>query len=294
MKDKMKRYNREIFSRLSVYMNLQSDFITPEIVNELVRDCGLGVCEAYQYLLAGAIYLDPDTREEDREMFSLYFPHMVHYLDESAYLEDPYYKNIKFPDVKKGTWEMKMAVYKPYELLPLDDPISLPDGRVIPQLGFFDTEFSYPVVLEGGVEWMLVTPNEVHTMKADIEKAHGKVLTYGLGLGYFVYLASLMDKVDSVTVVDISKDAIALFREYILPQFSHPEKVRIICDDAFHYAEYIAPSENYDYIYADIWHDVSDGVDMYRRFKELEKLCPNSEFAYWIEKTMLCYMEDKI
>ncbi len=290
----MKRYNRELFSRLSVYMNLQSDFITSEIVEELTRECGLDTLEAYNYLLAGALYIDPDRSQEDREMFSLYFPHMVHYVDESVYREDPYYKNIRFPEVKKGNWEMKNAVIKPYELIPLDDPITFPDGRVIPQLAFFDTEFSYPVVFEKGVEWMLVTPNEVETMKADIKKAHGKVLTYGLGLGYFVYLASLMEEVESVTAVDISQDAIDLFSEYILPQFSHPEKVRLICDDAFHYAEHVAPKEKYDYIYADIWHDVSDGVSMYRRFKELEKYSPDSEFAYWIEKTMLCYMEDKI
>ncbi len=290
----MKKYNREIFSRLSVYMNLQSDFITEEIVRELVEECGLETVEAYNYLLAGALYFDLDRDGEDREIFNLYFPHMVHYLDESPYREDPYYKNIRLPDVKRGSWEMKNCRIKPYELIPLDDPISLPDGRVIPQLGFFDTEFPYPAIFENGIEWMLVTPNEVHTMREDIKKAHGKVLTYGLGLGYFVYLTSLMDSVESVTAVDINPTVIELFREHILPQFEHPEKVRLICDDAFEYAEKTAPLENYDYIYADTWHDVSDGVDMYERFKALERFTPDAEHTYWIEKTMKCYMEDKI
>lgn len=294
MNEKMKRYNREIFSRLSVYMNLQSDFITSEIVDELVRECGLDTLEAYNYLLAGALYIDIDKRDEDREMFNLYFPHMVHYLDKSFYLNDPYYKNIRLPDLKKKNWEMKNCVIKPYELIPLDDPLSLPDGRVIPQLGFFDSEFPYPAIFENGIEWMLVTPNEVHTMREDIQKAHGKVLTYGLGLGYFVYLTSLMENVESVTAVDINPVAIELFREHILPQFEHPEKVRLVCADAFEYAEKTAPSEKYDYIYADIWHDVSDGVEMYERFKELEKHTPDAEHTYWIEKTMKCYMEGKL
>ncbi len=292
--NKMKKYNRELFSRLSVYMNLQSDFITPEIVDELVRECGLETKEAYDLLLAGALYFQPDTDETDREIYSLYFPHMTHYLDESVYKEDPYYKNIRLPDVKKGNWEMKNCVIKPYELIPLDDPLALDDGRVIPQLGFFDTEFRYPAIFENGVEWMLVTPNEVHTMRDDIKKAHGKVLTYGLGLGYFVYLTSLMDEVESVTAVDINSTVIELFREHILPQFKHPEKVRLVCADAFEYAEKTAPFENYDYIYADTWHDVSDGVEMYERFRALEKCTPNAEHTYWIEKTMKCYMEDKI
>lgn len=294
MNKKMKKYNREIFSRLSVYMNLQSDFITSEIVEELVRDCGLETRDAYNYLLAGALYFDVEKDAEDREIFELYFPHMVHYLDESVYREDPYYKKIRLPDVKRANWEMKNCTIKPYELIPLDDPLSLPDGRVIPQLGFFDTEFPYPAIFENGVEWMLVTPNEVHTMRDDIAKAHGKVLTYGLGLGYFVYLTSLMDNVESVTAVDINPTVIELFREHILPQFEYPEKVRLICADAFEYAEKTAPEENYDYIYADTWHDVSDGVDMYEHFKTLEKFTPSAEHTYWIEKTMKCYMEDKI
>lgn len=294
MKEKMKRLNREIFSRLSVYMNLNSDFITAEMVENLAKECELDTLDAYNYLLAGAIYIDADKREEDRELFELYFPHMVHYVDECVYREDPYYKNIRLPNVKKDNWEMKTAVIKPFELIPLDDPLTLDDGRVIPQLAFFDTEFSYPVVLENGVEWMLVTPNEVETMKQDIKKAHGKVLTYGLGLGYFVYLTSLMPEVESVTVVDISETAIDLFKEYILPQFENAHKVRIIHDDAFHYAEFVAPNENYDYIYADTWHDVSDGVGMYEKFKSLEKFTPTAEHTYWIEKTMKCYIDKKL
>ncbi len=283
-----------MFSRLSVYMNLQADFITPEIVSELVRECSLSVSEAYSYLLAGALYIDIDKREEDREMFNLYFPHMVHYLDESLYLADPYYKNIHLPDVKRGNWEMRNCKIKPFELIPLDDPLCFSDGRVVPQVAFFDREFSYPAIFENGVEWMLVTPNEYHTMKEDIAKAHGKVLTYGLGLGYFVYLASLSDSVTSVTAVDINHTVIELFNEYILPQFPHPEKVRIICDDAFSYAEKQAPKEKYDYIYADTWHDVSDGADMIERFKALEKFTPEAEHTYWIEKTVRCYTEGLI
>ena len=292
--NKMKKYNRELFSRLSVYMNLQSDFITSEIVEELTRECGLETKEAYDLLLAGALYFQPDTDENDRELYTLYFPHMTHYLDEAVYKADPYYKNIRLPDVKRANWEMKNCVIKPYELIPLDDPLVLDDGRVIPQLGFFDTEFAYPAIFENGVEWMLVTPNEVHTMRDDIKKAHGKVLTYGLGLGYFVYLTSLMEEVESVTAVDINPTVIELFREHILPQFEHPEKVRLVCADAFEYAEKTAPLENYDYIYADTWHDVSDGVEMYEKFRALESFTPSAEHTYWIEKTMKCYMEDKI
>ena len=125
----------------------------------------------------------------------------------------------------------------------------------------------------------------------DIKKAHGKVLTYGLGLGYFVYLTSLMDSVTSVTAVDINPDVIELFNTHILPQFEHKDKVRVVCADAFEYAKSTAPLEDYDYIYADTWHDVSDGIEMYEKFKALEKYTPRALHTYWIEKTMKCYME---
>ena len=58
-----------------------------------------------------------------------------------------------------------------------------------------------------------------------LKKAHGRVLTFGLGLGYFTYHAAENPEVESVTVVDISPDVIALFKEQILPQFPHKEKV---------------------------------------------------------------------
>jgi hypothetical protein len=219
---------------------------------------------------------------------------MVHFLDKSFYESDPYYKNIKLPDVKLGAWEMRNCEIKPYELIPLDDPLVFPDGRVVPQVAFFDKSFSYPAIFENGVEWMLVTPNEYHTMIQDIKKAHGKVCTYGLGLGYFVYLTSLMDEVSSVTVVDVNPNVIELFNKYILPQFERRDKVRVILADAFEYAEKTAPYENYDYIYADTWHDVSDGVDMYNRFKALERFTPSAEHTYWIEKTMKCYTDGLI
>ena len=49
-----------------------------------------------------------------------------------------------------------------------------------------------------------------------------------------------------VTVVEKSADVIALFREHILPQISHPEKVRVVEADAFEYAEQVMPAEHFD------------------------------------------------
>ena len=88
----------------------------------------------------------------------------------------------------------------------------------------------------------------------------------------------------------IDATIISLFNELILPCFTHPEKVEIICADAFEFAEKEAKNYSFDYIFADIWHDPTDGIDAYKRFKELEQHCPSAEFDYWIEKTLKLYM----
>lgn len=289
-KEKIRKYNAEVIARISAFMNFNSDFITSDIIDELVNECGVDRKYAFSVVLASACYMNIDEDEEDREMFEYYFSEMIHYVKKEDYDNDPYYKNIKITPVKEKNWDLHTAVIKPYELIPLDDLKEMEDGRIIPQVAFFDCEFPYPVILENGVEWMLVTPNEVETMREAIEIARGKVATYGLGLGYFPYMTSIMDRVDSVTIVEKDESVIDIFKRFILPQFPDKEKIRIVHADAFEYAEHTAPLENFDYIYADTWHDPSDGVDMYLRFKKLEHLCPNTRFEYWIEKTMKHYM----
>ncbi len=289
-KEKIQKYNAEVLARISAFMNFNSDFITPDIIDELVNECGVDRKYAFSVVLASACYMRIDEDEEDREMFEYYFPEMLHYIKKEDYDCDPYYKNIKVVPTKEKNWDFHVATIKPYELIPLDDLKELDDGRIIPQVAFFDCEFPYPVILENGVEWMLVTPNEVETMKDAIKIARGRVATYGLGLGYFPYMTSIMDEVESVTIVERDESVIDIFKRFILPQFPNKDKIKIVHADAFEYAEKIAPKEGFDYIYADTWHDPSDGVDMYLRFKELEKLCPNTRFEYWIEKTIKHYL----
>ena len=215
---------------------------------------------------------------------------MVHLLKNKDYENNPYLKNIKIPTKKLGKWELCYKTYVPYQAFVFDDPKITRDGKIIPQIGFFEKEFSYPAVLESGTEWMLITPNEINTMRAPISGAHGKVLTYGLGLGYFAYMVSEKESVSSVTIVERDKNAISLFRDIILPQMPRKDKINIICDDAFYFAETRLADSDFDFVFADIWHDPSDGVPAYKRLKETEKYLPSADFSYWIEKTLKCYI----
>ena len=95
-------------------------------------------------------------------------------------------------------------------------------------------------------------------MKKAVLGARGNVLTFGLGLGYYTYMVSERAEVESVTVVERDKEVIELFKRFILPQFAYPEKVRIICSDAFEFADRELKNGFYNYIFTDLWHDPSD------------------------------------
>jgi hypothetical protein len=157
------------------------------------------------------------------------------------------------------------------------------DFREYPPLGFFTEEFHFPAVLEGGNEWMTLTPVDLDTCDEAIEAARGKVVTFGLGLGYYAFMVSEKAEVESITVIEKSPDVIRLFERYILPYFKHPKKVKIINADAFEYAEKIMPKEGFDLAFVDTWRDAGDGAPMYGRMKKLEHLSHNTKFMYWIE-----------
>ena len=134
---------------------------------------------------------------------------------------------------------------------------------------------------------MTLTPVDMDTSREAIFAARGRVITFGLGLGYYAYMAARKDSVESVTVIEKSEKVIRLFNKYVLPYFECGDKIRVICADAFEYAERVMPSENYDVAFVDTWRDASDGLPMYERMKPLEALSPHTEFHYWIERFIL-------
>ena len=275
---------------MSVFLNFESDFVTADIIKELCSEFSVSEEEAFSFILAAEIGLDVEENVRDREIFELYFPKMIKKLNVKDFLDDPYLKEVKIPEKACGRWEFKLESYKAYEAFACNDLLSLPDGRIIPQIGFFDREFCYPAVLEEGREWMLITPNEINTMAKPIHRARGNVLTYGLGLGYFAFMAARKDGVSSVTVVEKDSSVIELFEEHIRPSLTCADKIKIVRADAFDFAENEMSAGNYDFVFADIWHDPSDGVSAYKRFKSLEHKAPAAEFAYWIEDTIKCYL----
>ena len=281
--------NFRIFSLMSNYLNNYSTYITKADIDE-VKTKNMSAEQAFSIILANGVGLDILDKNTDRDFYNKYFTKMMKCLKTNDYKENEYYKNIINPKIKQDNIEFKYEYYKPYEGFVFNDIEKDLEGRMYPQVGFFEEHFRYPAILENGRIWMTVTPNEIETMKSPIEKAHGKVLTLGLGLGYYQYMISNKTNVDEIYIIDKNETIINLFKKYILPQFQNKDKIKIIHADAFEFLKNDMSKYNFNFVFSDLWHDVSDGVDMYLDIKNYEKLYPNIDFEYWIEKSIKMYL----
>lgn len=281
--------NFRIFSLMSNYLNNYSTYITKADIDE-VKTKNMSAEQAFSIILANGVGLDILDKNTDRDFYNKYFTKMMKCLKPNEYKENEYYKNIINPKIKQDNIEFKYEYYKPYEGFVFNDIEKDLEGRMYPQVGFFEEHFRYPAILENGRIWMTVTPNEIETMKSPIEKAHGKVLTLGLGLGYYQYMISNKTNVDEIYIIDKNETIINLFKKYILPQFQNKDKIKIIHADAFEFLKNDMSKYNFNFVFSDLWHDVSDGVDMYLDIKNYEKLYPNIDFEYWIEKSIKMYL----
>lgn len=274
--------NYSLMERLSILLNEYPDYIDENMINT-VNDKNLLTNEETVRIIVAALF----EIDNDKKIMTDYLQHMFQELNIGDYLNNPYIKNIKLTNIKRDNWEIKELLYKPFELFVYDDLKTI-NSNVIPSVGFFSEEYQYSAIMENNRIWMLITPNEINTMKKPIEKSFGKVLTIGLGMGYFAYMASLKENVESITIVENNKTVISIFESFILPQFKNKDKIKIIQDEALHYLENNELS--FDYIFVDIWHDPSDGCKLYKKFKSLEQ--PGIVYDYWIEDTIKFYLDD--
>ena len=275
--------NYKLTRLYALYLERFPEIITSDMVRALTEDGEIDEKTALVALLSEIFNLDDAKGGDDRRLIRDYLSKSVTVLDTEKYKKNPYYKNIKIENLKDEEWEFRNESYEAYRAVIVGDMIMKADGTEYPPLGFFREKFEFPAVLENGNEWMTLTPVDVDTSWEAIEKAHGNIITFGLGLGYYAYMVSEKSEVNSITVVEKSERLIGFFKKHILPQFSNKDKVKIINADAFEYAEWQMPKENYDLAFVDTWRDASDGAPMYKKMKKLEHLSPNTEFVYWIE-----------
>lgn len=215
--------------------------------------------------------------------------------DVEEFKNNPYFKNIDFHEKHQGDYELLYHEFMPYEVAIYSPPKRLPKVHIdIPCVSCFTHTLKYPAIVQTSIKstWMSVTPNEVYTMAGAISNANGKVLTLGCGMGYFAYMASLKDEVESVTIVEIEQDVIDLFEKHILPQFQHKDKITIIKADAVEYMKTLADGE-FDYCFADIWIGIED-IAPYFSIKEIGRKLRKTKIDYWIEESFAIYLSQLV
>ena len=215
-------------------------------------------------------------------------------LKSSDYADNTYYKDIKIDtDIKIGKYLLTKNSCLVGEIMAYDLGEVIDNNISVPKLGIWEDNFEYPVLGENGNAWMTITPNEINTMKEMIGHAHGRVLTFGLGLGYFSYMTSLKDDVESITIIEKSKEVIEVFKKVILPQFKTRAKINIIEADLFDYVKGTDIEKEFDYAFVDIWQDCTEVYLYLKTRKALEKV-KKIKVDFWISSAIEQILLDEI
>jgi spermidine synthase len=128
-------------------------------------------------------------------------------------------------------------------------------------------------------------------MREPIAAAHGKVLVLGLGLGYYPFMISMKDEVESIVIVELQQSIADIFNAHILPHFKHKDKIKVVTADAIAYMEDVKDGD-FDFCFADIWEGAVDGAEAYQKLRPYEKKLPHTKFTYWIEAQIKAYLEE--
>ena len=206
------------------------------------------------------------------------------------FLNNPYLKALSNISFNKDDWALTYSKLSAYSIFPYEEEYHYgPNYNIKMNLGYFDNDYIYPSISLCGNEWMSLNPYEIRTMENAIITAKGKVLTLGLGLGYYAYMVHLKEEVKEVHIVEMDKDLINIFNEYLLPLFPYKEKIHIHKADALIFAKSIK-DRDYDFIFSDLWHDVGDGLPMYLKLKETFNKFSYTQCHYWIEGDLVTYL----
>jgi hypothetical protein len=163
----------------------------------------------------------------------------------------------------------------------IDDPArSLNDSMVLRAL---DQPLTTNILMRHGQVWMMNVPSESLTIDPIARAVSGKVLTFGLGIGYFAFMASLNIKVTSIDIIEQDQDVINYFNELILPYFPQASKISVHQGDAIEWMK--KPLNEYDHIFVDTYQNEADGFDWW--IKGCEHIKKEQEMLhYWIEPSI--------
>lgn len=223
--------------------------------------------------------LDAGQQEFENKNVSLF-------IDANEWNNNPYVKNINFDCLKDSHFSYEKVLIEKGYLFNVDAIMDDKDKELKDwlKLRALSKDIEALFLYQDNKEWMMAVPSESSTNDPYALKAKGNVVTFGLGIGYFTYMALLNKNVKSITVIEKSKEVIRLFNT-IKDQFINNEKIKIVNGDAFDYfnKDYL---DNFDYIYVDIWRSSDDGRAIIEKLLE-QYNPPLNTCDFWIEKSCL-------
>jgi hypothetical protein len=249
---------------------------------------GMSLSDAFESVLVSE--MNDDRQAAFNDMIDVRGSEKPVLLDPKQFTANPYYQ--KLMEVKDLKAENNRLDYH-QNTIHAGVCVAIDEKKIEPEnfyrddspIGCFEEDFTYPALLQDGRVWMSFAPHETITSAEALDHAHGRVLTFGLGLGYFAFMASQKEDVSSVTIVEFDPEIIDVFQKHFLPLFPHPEKIEIMQGDAVAFSRNV--KEPYDDLFADIWHDAEDGLPFWLQFIKDEHCAKHVD--YWIERDILTW-----
>ena len=209
------------------------------------------------------------------------------FISSNDYINRPYHKSIKLNKINSEEFTYQTQMVNANELFSLSS-IQFDPNRELNdsmRLVALDEPMEVTILYQHNEVWMLDVPSEAETIDPIAKKAHGNVLTFGLGIGYFPFMAMLNSNVKSITVIEKSKSVIELFNQSLKPQFPNNVPLTIIEGDAFDYWNEDVLNQ-YDSVFVDIWKSNDDGLALIEKL--LESYLPDyDKVDFWIETSCL-------
>lgn len=213
-------------------------------------------------------------------------PHSL-FLSADEWEKSPYHSTVHLENIRDSSFSYEKCTVSGCRLFNADviqkDPRR--ELRDWMKLRAMDRDFDTVYLYQDDLDWMMDAPSEAFTNDPYAARAHGSVLTFGLGIGYFLFMAARNPAVRRITCIERSPSVIRMFRSSILPQFPAGPEIEIIQADAFDCWNE-AYLSGFDYIYTDIWQSGDDGLAVMSRLLE-QYLPPVGKADFWIEDSCL-------
>lgn len=207
------------------------------------------------------------------------------FLSTAAWLKNPYLQNIHLEEIQDENFSYQKEIVDASYLFNADEIQNDPSRELMDymKLRALDEDYETLFLYQGKKDWMMLAPSESATNDPFAINAKGKVLLFGLGIGYVLYMCLQNKKVSEITVVEKDPSVIRLFQKALLPQMDahipiHLENKGAL--DVFRKEEL----KKYDSVFVDIYQSSEDGLDCMEKL--LEQYVPAvAHTSFWIENS---------